>query len=81
MKSSTQNVTGGSTVLHFQSFLGPSEDGHEASVRITAIQGSSALCTSEKKVKLLMQAPPTDPRTMPAIRMKAQVPCGQQQKM
>ena len=34
-----------------------------------------------KKVKLLMQAPPTDPRTMPAIRMKAQVPCGQQQKM
>ena len=25
-----------------------------------------------KKVKLLMQAPPTDPRTMPAIRMKAQ---------
>ena len=35
----------------------------------------------QKKVKLLMQAPPTDPRTMPAIRMKAQVPCGQQQKM
>ena len=36
---------------------------------------------SHFKVKLLMQAPPTDPRTMPAIRMKAQVPCGQQQKM
>ena len=34
-----------------------------------------------KKVKLLMQAPPTDPLMMPAIRMKAQVPCGQQQKM
>ena len=26
----------------------------------------------EDKVKLLMQAPPTDPRTMPAIRTKAQ---------
>ena len=37
--------------------------------------------TGKKKAKLLMQAPPTDPRTLPAIRMKAQVPCGQQQKM
>ena len=34
----------------------------------------------KKKVKLLMQAPPTDPRTMPAIRMKAQVPCGKKKK-
>ena len=29
--------------------------------------------TNDIKVKLLMQAPPTDPRTMPAIRMKAQI--------
>ena len=46
-----------------------------------ALEGGSGIVSSEnKKVKLLMQAPPTDPRTMPAIRMKAQVPCGQQQK-